>query len=80
MTVSGGGRSYGVLGEGNKQNFDNGTLQYDVNQYSVRRKKQKTKLLRTRDAPCDNSYQMISIVPLVDASSTKTTVELDLSV
>lgn len=39
MTVSGGGRSYGVLGEGNKVDYDNGTLKYDVNHYSVRRQR-----------------------------------------
>ena len=67
LTVAGGGRSFGVLGEGNahsKVGAKKGDKIIDVDEMGMRlRKEVKTYF------GCDNSYLMLSLVPIVDSAS-----------
>lgn len=60
VTIAGGGRSYGVLGEGNAH-FENGKY-VDVDDMGVRLRKESV----VRHS-CDNTYLMVTIVPKTDS-------------
>ena len=66
MTIAGGGRSFGVLGEGNAhiEILDDGTRKsIDVDEMGMRLRKETG----TTKHGCDDSYLMLSMVPTKDA-------------
>ena len=62
LTVAGGGRSFGVLGEGNAHK--KGKKNIDVDEMGVRLREET----KGRHG-CDNSYVMLTIVPKVDSTA-----------
>ena len=62
-----GGRSYGVNGENSKY-MEGTTVDYDNNQLGIRLRKETANNRGT--GGCDDSYMMVSMIPLADAAGT----------
>ena len=63
--ASDGGRSYGVNGEDDKQ-VTGTRVRYDNNQMGVRLRKETGRVSGT--GGCDDSYMMVSMIPLADSA------------